>query len=44
MGVFKTSEVLERMRSVFIAWVRSHVVDIGQDKRIFEGTKAAKVA
>lgn len=43
-GFFKTSEVLERMRSVFIAWVRSHVVDIGQDTRIFEGTKAAKVA
>lgn len=31
--------VLERMRFVFIELVRSHAVDTGQDKRIFEGTK-----
>lgn len=30
---------LERMEFVFIALVRSRVVDLAQDKRIFEGTK-----
>lgn len=29
---------------MLIVLVRSHVVDIGQDKRIFEGTKSAKIA
>lgn len=39
MGFFYNLETLERMKFVFIALVRSRVVDIGQDKRIFEGTK-----
>lgn len=38
-GFLQNLKVLERMRFVFIALVRSRAVDIGQNKRIFEGTK-----